>query len=159
MEQFFSYQGVQHPNEVIQIIPALREYSILPPQTPFLGLVLILGGLFHKSISRYLAMVSFPDPNNCPVYFPDLLLRVSIPLNSTLWNNFFCISQIGGDTSELKGDKEILSTNDGVMILHSSPWRVQWTYLPRRPAVHQHSSPRSEGFGCSPQTRVAARLP
>lgn len=159
MEQFFSYQGVQHPNEAIQIIPALREYSILPPQTSFLGLVLILGGLCHKSISRYLAMVSFPDPNNCPVYFPDLLLRVSISFEQHNETIFFVSVKIGGDTTELKGDKEILSTNDGVMILHSSPWRVQWTYLPRRPAVRQHSSPRSEGFGCSPQTRVAARLP
>jgi len=89
VEQFFSYQGVQHPNKAIGITPAFREYSILPPQTPFLGLVLTLGGLCHKSLSRYLAMVSFLDPNNYLVYFPDLLLRVSISFEQRNETFFF----------------------------------------------------------------------
>jgi len=84
---------VQHPNQAIGITPAFREYSILPPQTPFLGLVLTLGGLCHKSLSRYLAMVSFLDPNNYLVYFPDLLLRVSISFEQRNETFFFFISQ------------------------------------------------------------------
>ena len=136
MEQFFSHQGEQHPNEAIQITPALREYGTLPPQTAFLGLVMTLGGLCHKSISisHYPAMVSFPDPNNYPLYFWDLLLRISISFEQHNETIFFFISQIleviHQSWKEIKEANwvKLLQQSDGRRAVFKVNWNSQYQW-------------------------------